>query len=84
MNRRYSAEEYKMAVENIRKALPDVSITTDVIVGFPGETEEEFNETYKFLQDIKLTKIKKNGLRWLLRTLLVVVNSLPTEQSRNM
>ena len=56
MNRRYSAEEYKMAVENIRKALPDVSITTDVIVGFPGETEEEFNETYKFLQDIKLTK----------------------------
>ena len=56
MNRRYSAEEYKMAVENIRKAIPYVSISTDVIVGFPGETEEEFNETYKFLQDIKLTK----------------------------
>ena len=56
MNRRYSAEEYKMAVENIRKALPDVSITTDVIVGFPGETEEEFNETYEFLKRIKLTK----------------------------
>ena len=56
MNRRYTAEEYKEAVEMLRKTLPGVSITTDVIVGFPGETDEEFNETYKFLEDIKLTK----------------------------
>ena len=56
MNRRYTAEEYAASVELLRKTMPDVSITTDVIVGFPGETEEEFNETYKFLEKIKLTK----------------------------
>ncbi|MDZ5034262.1 TRAM domain-containing protein, partial [Clostridium perfringens] len=39
-----------------RETMPDVSITTDVIVGFPGETEGEFNETYEFLRNIKLTK----------------------------
>lgn len=56
MNRRYTAAEYKAAVELIRETMPDVSITTDVIVGFPGETEEEFKETFDFLEDIKLTK----------------------------
>lgn len=56
MNRRYTAEEYAASVELLRKTLPDVSITTDVIVGFPGETEEEFNETFEFLKKIKLTK----------------------------
>lgn len=56
MNRHYTAEEYKNIVEKIRKNIKDVSITTDVIVGFPGETESEFNETYNFLKDIKLTK----------------------------
>ena len=56
MNRRYTAEEYAGSVELLRQTLPDVSITTDVIVGFPGETEEEFNETYEFLKNIKLTK----------------------------
>ena len=56
INRRYTAEEYAASVELLRETMPDVSITTDVIVGFPGETEEEFNETYKFLEKIKLTK----------------------------
>jgi len=56
MNRRYTAAEYKAAVELLRETMPDVSITTDVIVGFPGETEEEFKETFDFLEDIKLTK----------------------------
>lgn len=56
MNRHYTAEEYKEIVTKLRDNIKDVSITTDVIVGFPGETEEEFNETYNFLKDIKLTK----------------------------
>ena len=56
MNRRYTAQEYADSVELLRETMPDVSITTDVIVGFPGETEEEFNETYEFLKNIKLTK----------------------------
>ena len=56
MNRRYTAKEYENTVNIIRDNIKDVSITTDVIVGFPGETEEEFNETYEFLEKIKLTK----------------------------
>ncbi|ATD54698.1 tRNA (N(6)-L-threonylcarbamoyladenosine(37)-C(2))-methylthiotransferase MtaB [Clostridium chauvoei] len=56
MNRRYTAKEYQEAVELLRDTLEGVSITTDVIVGFPGETEEEFNETVEFLKTIKLTK----------------------------
>ncbi len=56
MNRRYTAKEYEDAVNRIRENLKDASITTDVIVGFPGETDEEFNETYEYLKGIKLTK----------------------------
>jgi len=56
MNRHYTAEDYKIVVENLRKFMPQVSITTDIIVGFPGETEEEFNATYEFLNHIKLAK----------------------------
>lgn len=56
MNRRYTAKEYEDAVNKIRNNLKDASITTDVIVGFPGETEDEFNETYEYLKRIKLTK----------------------------
>lgn len=54
MNRRYSAEEYKRIVEILRDRIPDVSITTDVIVGFPGESNEEFLETLGFLKELKL------------------------------
>lgn len=57
MNRRYNIEEYEHIVDFLRENLKDVSITTDIIVGFPGETEEEFNETYKFLEKIKLSKM---------------------------
>lgn len=56
MNRRYTAKEYEEAVYKIRKNLKDASITTDVIVGFPGETDEEFNLTYEYLKNLKLTK----------------------------
>ncbi|WP_035288170.1 tRNA (N(6)-L-threonylcarbamoyladenosine(37)-C(2))-methylthiotransferase MtaB [Clostridium sp. KNHs214] len=57
MNRRYTAKEYEEAVDNLRKYIKDVSITTDVIVGFPGETEEEFHATYNFLKHIELSKM---------------------------
>ena len=57
MNRKYTAKEYKKVVENLRKSIEGVAITTDVIVGFPGETQEEFNETYAFLKDIELSKM---------------------------
>lgn len=57
MNRHYTAKEYKKVVKDLRSFIKDVSITTDVIVGFPGETAEEFNATYEFLKDIKLSKM---------------------------
>ena len=57
MNRKYTAADYKRAVNTLRRFMPDVSLTTDVIVGFPGESKEEFQETYEFLKDIKLNKM---------------------------
>lgn len=57
MNRRYTTKEFKEIVERLRNTYKDVMLTTDIIVGFPGETEEEFRETYKFLKDIKFYKM---------------------------
>ncbi|KRQ86657.1 Threonylcarbamoyladenosine tRNA methylthiotransferase MtaB [Caloramator mitchellensis] len=57
MNRHYTTEEYKIVVENLRKTFEDVSITTDIIVGFPGETDDEFAKTYEFLSKINLSKM---------------------------
>lgn len=57
MNRKYTAAEYKEVCDNLRKYIKDVSITTDIIVGFPGESVNEFEETFKFLSEIKLSKM---------------------------
>ena len=57
MNRKYNTKQFKEAVRLIREKYPDVLLTADVIVGFPGETEEEFETTYKFLEEIKFYKI---------------------------
>ncbi len=57
MNRKYTTEEFKIVVTLLRKYFNNVLLTTDIIVGFPGETEEEFEKTYKFLDEIKFYKM---------------------------
>ena len=52
MNRKYTTEQYLEGVQKIRKYFPDASITTDVIVGFCGETEQEFEQTCQFVQKV--------------------------------
>lgn len=57
MNRRYTTKEYKSVVELIRKYMPNAGITTDIIVGFPGETDEDFETTYEFVKEIRFSRI---------------------------
>lgn len=57
MNRRYTTEDFRTICKILRTAYRDVIFTTDIIVGFPGETEEEFNQTYEFLKEIKMYKM---------------------------
>lgn len=53
MNRGYTIEDYRSLIQAIRKTVPHASITTDLIVGFPGETDELFNQTLEFIRDIQ-------------------------------
>ncbi|BAJ65006.1 tRNA (N6-isopentenyl adenosine(37)-C2)-methylthiotransferase MiaB [Anaerolinea thermophila] len=54
MKRGYTAEQYRELIARIRERIPGVSIATDIIVGFPGETEEQFMNTYRLLEDLRL------------------------------
>lgn len=57
MNRKYTTDLYKNKAELIRKYMPDAALTTDIIVGFPGETEDEFKETCDFVRDIGFSRV---------------------------
>ena len=57
MRRKYNLNQYKNKIEEIRKIRKDVSITTDIIVGFPGETDKDFEDTYNFAKEIGFSKI---------------------------
>ena len=69
MNRKYDLDYFAKKIADIRKIRPNISITTDIIVGFPEETEEMFNSTYQFSQKIEFSKIhvfpysKRNGTK---------------------
>ena len=57
MKRRYNTSQYLKAVENIRKVFPHAAITTDILTGFPGETEEEFRETAEMIEKVGFSRI---------------------------
>lgn len=53
MNRRYSSQDYMILVKKLRRAVPDITITTDIIVGFPGESEEDFQATLDLCREVE-------------------------------
>ena len=57
MNIRYTTEEFRAVTKRLRSKFPNAALTTDIIVGFPGETDEEFNTTYEFLKEIAFYKM---------------------------
>jgi tRNA-2-methylthio-N6-dimethylallyladenosine synthase len=54
MRRGYTADDYRKLIYEIRQRIPDASIATDIIVGFPGETREQFQATYDLMEDLKM------------------------------
>ena len=57
MRRRYTQRQYRRIIDEIRSTVPEVAISTDVIVGFPGETHEQFMETYRLMEDCRFDKV---------------------------
>ena len=57
MRRKYTVDEYREKIAGIRKAMPQVAITTDVIVGFPGETDEQFENSYRLIEELQFAEL---------------------------
>lgn len=57
MNRRYTREHYLELVRKVREARPDIALSTDIIVGFPGETEEDFEQTYRLVEEVGYSQV---------------------------
>ncbi|WCK53488.1 tRNA (N(6)-L-threonylcarbamoyladenosine(37)-C(2))-methylthiotransferase MtaB [Aneurinibacillus sp. Ricciae_BoGa-3] len=57
MRRKYTTDEYRRTIEKLKKAMPDVAITTDIIVGFPGETEEMYQEGFRFIEEMEYAEL---------------------------
>jgi threonylcarbamoyladenosine tRNA methylthiotransferase MtaB len=57
MNRRYRTNDYRRLVERLRASVPDIAITTDIIVGFPGETEQQFDNIYRFVEEMAFSRL---------------------------
>ena len=57
MNRRYTREHYLGLIEKLRAVVPDIALSTDIIVGFPGETEEDFMDTYRLVEEVGYSQV---------------------------
>ena len=57
MNRRYTAEHYRSLIEKVRTACPGIALSTDIIVGFPGETERDFEDTYRLVEEVGYAQV---------------------------
>lgn len=57
MNRPYAKDEFRTAVKNIRNRIPDIGISTDIIVGFPGESDSDFQDSYKLVKNIEFSRL---------------------------
>ncbi|MDO4290691.1 MAG: tRNA (N6-isopentenyl adenosine(37)-C2)-methylthiotransferase MiaB [Eggerthellaceae bacterium] len=57
MNRRYTREHYLGLVDKLRRACPDIALSTDIIVGFPGETEKDFEDTYRIVEEVGYNQV---------------------------
>jgi tRNA-2-methylthio-N6-dimethylallyladenosine synthase len=83
MNRHYTVESYKSKIKSLREKIPDISLSTDIIVGFPGETKTQFNNTVKLFEDLKydMAYISKYSSR--AGTAASKLNdNIPTEEKR--
>lgn len=57
MRRKYTVDEYRRTIEQVKTAMPEVAITTDVIVGFPGETDEQFENSYRLIEELEFAEL---------------------------